>query len=227
MRLAALYSGGKDSTYALYLAQQSGHEVEVLLTVLPQEGSWMYQVPNVEWAGLSARALGIPHRTVPSGEGVEAELEALRRALAGREVDGVVVGAVASDFQYTRVQQVCEELGLWVYAPLWRKDPAPLLEEYVEAGFRILVVAVAAEGLGEEWLGRPLDEAACRELLVLHRRFGVHPTGEGGEFETWVVDGPNFRAPIEVKEAEVEWSGAAGVLRIRRAALGRRGLRVP
>lgn len=219
VRLAALYSGGKDSTYALYLAQQQGHDVDPLVTVLPPEGSWMFQVPNVEWASLSAEALGLPHVQARCGEGVEAELEALRRVLEPLDVDGVVAGAVASEFQYSRVHDVCGELGLRTYAPLWRKDPARLLREYLDAGFRILVVAVAAEGLDATWLGRTLDEGAVEELLALHRRHGVHPTGEGGEFETWVLDGPNFTVPLQVQEAEVEWAGTSGVLRVRRAAL--------
>ncbi|MFQ6012840.1 MAG: diphthine--ammonia ligase [Thermoplasmata archaeon] len=220
MHLAALYSGGKDSTYALYLAQQAGFEVTTLVTVLPQEASMMYQVPNVEWTGLSAEALGIPHVQERSEEGVEEELRALRRALEGTHVGGVVVGAIASDYQFVRVHEVCEALGLWVYAPLWRKDPGTLLREYVDAGFAILVVAVSAEGLDASWLGRVLDAEACDDLAELQRTYGVHPTGEGGEFETWVVDGPNFGSRIDIQEAEKRWKGTSGTLLVRRATLG-------
>ncbi len=108
MQLASLYSGGKDSNYALYLAQQAGFEVETLVTLLPQEGSWMYHVPNIRWTGLLAQALGIPQVQEKAGEGEEEELEALQRAVSKTEVDGLVVGAVASDYQYSRVNQVCE-----------------------------------------------------------------------------------------------------------------------
>lgn len=219
MDVAALFSGGKDSTYALYLAQQAGMEVSDLLTVLPREASMLYQVPNVEWAGLSAEALGIPHRTVRSAEGAEAELRALRRGLEGGDARGVVVGAVASDYQFVRVHQVCDALGLWVYAPLWRKDPQSLLRECLEAGFTILIVAVSAEGLGPSWLGRTLDEDAIRDLHGLHESHGVHPAGEGGEYETWVVDGPNFGARIGVREAEKRWEGTSGTYAVREAAL--------
>ncbi len=219
MRLAALYSGGKDSTYAVYLAQQGGLEVTDLLTVLPQDASMMYQVPNVEWAGLSAEALGISHRTVQSAAGAEAELKAMTRGLDKTEAEGVVVGAVASDYQFVRVHQVCEALGLWVYAPLWRKDPHALLREYLDAGFSILIVAVAAEGLDAEWLGRTLDQDALRDLTKLHRTSGVHPTGEGGEFETWVTDGPNYGARIKVQEAVKRWEGTSGTYEVRKATL--------
>lgn len=221
MRVASLFSGGKDSTYALYLAQQSGLEVTSLVTILPREASMMYQVPNVEWASLSAEALGIPQLQERSEEGVRAELRALKTALGRTDAEAVVVGAVASDFQFVRVHEVCEALGLWVCAPLWRKDPEGLLREYAEAGFRILVVGVSAEGLDASWLGRLLDARARHDLALLHRTHGVHPTGEGGEFETWVLDGPNFRSGIAVREAETRWEGSSGTLLVRDASLDR------
>ncbi|MFQ5908221.1 MAG: diphthine--ammonia ligase [Thermoplasmata archaeon] len=219
MRLAALYSGGKDSTYSVYMAQQLGLEVTALVTVHPQEASMMYQVPNVEWAGLSAEALGIPHVEVRSGEGEEEELQAMRKGLERADAQGVVVGAVASDYQFVRVHEVCDELGLWVYAPLWRKDPEQLVREYVDAGFRILVVSVSAEGLDISWLGRILDAKACDDLVEVHRTFGVHPTGEGGEFETWTVAGPNFESAITIQEAETRWNGTSGTYVVRQASL--------
>ncbi len=219
MKLASLYSGGKDSNYALYLAQQAGLDVKILITMLPQEDSWMYHVPNIRWTGLQSHSLGIPQLTERAGEGVEEELEALERALAKAEVEGVVVGAVASDYQYTRVNQVCEELDLWVYSPMWRKDPRRLLLEYVEAGFQIMVVGVYAEGMDESWLGRIIDAEGCEAILELEEKYGVHPIGEGGEFETLVLDGPNFSTRIEIVEAERDWRGSSGTLHVRNAAL--------
>lgn len=217
MRLAALFSGGKDSTYALYWAQQTGHEVVRLVTLLPQADSWMYHVPNVRWTALQATALGIPQLQEAAGSGEEAELRALQRVLERvrtEGAEGLVVGAIASDYQFTRVGTVCEAVGLRTMAPLWRQDPARLLEEYVEAGFEVLIVSASAEGMDETWLGRRLDEAACEGILELGRRYGVHPAGEGGEFETLVLDGPNFAQRLEVGEQERVWEGKAGTLQI-------------
>lgn len=219
MKVAALYSGGKDSNFALYLAQQNGLEVDRLITLLPQEESWMYHVPNIRWTSLQSRALGIPQVMEASQEGEEAELRALKRVLRKAHPEGLVVGAVASDYQYTRVNDVCEELGLWVYAPLWRKDPGRLLREYVGAGFRAIIVGASAEGMDESWLGRVIDEDACEALLDLSKRHGLHPVGEGGEFETLVLDGPNFMSRLEILEAEKEWKVTSGTLVIREAAL--------
>lgn len=223
MRLASLYSGGKDSTFALYLAQQSGFEVATLVTLLPEEGSWLYHVPNVKWTSLQAQAMGVRQILQEAGEGVETEIAALKTALEHAGVQGVVVGAVASDYQYTHVNNVCEELGLWVYAPLWRKDAEILLREYVEAGFTIIVVRVSAEGLGADWLGRVLDDEACEELLRLARRYGVHPVGEGGEFETLVLDGPNFHSRLSILSSEKVWEGSSGTLYVREAVLREKG----
>lgn len=223
MRLAALYSGGKDSNYALYLAQQGGHEVKVLVTLFPQEGSWMYHVPNVRWTRLQAQALGLPQVVEEAGEGEAEELEALERALARADVEGLVAGAVASDYQYVRVNDVCESLGLRVHAPLWRKDPHALLREYVDAGLHILIVGVSAEGMDASWLGRRLDAEACEDLAEVHERHGVHPIGEGGEFETLVLDAPNFAFRLEVRRAQKVWEGTSGVLRVEDAALQTKG----
>ncbi len=219
VRLAALFSGGKDSNYALYLAEQAGHDVDSLVTILPQEESWMYHVPNVRWSELQSKALGISQIMERAGEGEEEELAALDRALSKTRVDGLIVGAVASDYQFTRVNQVCEGRGLWVYAPMWKKDPRKLLLEYVDAGFRIMIVGVYAERLGKDWLGRELDERACSEILSLAKKHGVHPVGEGGEFETFVLDGPNYNASLEVREAEKVWRGTSGTLHIHDARL--------
>lgn len=144
---------------------------------------------------------------------------ALKKALSEVEMDGIVVGAVASDYQHSRVNQVCDELGLWAYAPLWRKDPRRLLLEYVEAGFEIIIVGVYAEGMDQSWLGRVLDIDACEEILDLGRRYGVHPVGEGGEFETLVLDGPNFASRLEIAKAEREWRGSSGTLHVKEAVL--------
>ncbi len=223
LRLASLYSGGKDSNYALYLAQQSGFEIENLITLLPHDDSWMYHVPNIRWTRLQSQALGIPQVLQASGEGESEELAALRGVLTGCRADGIVVGAVASDYQFARINDVCAELGLFVYAPMWRKDPRRLLQEYLEAGFEIVVVGAYAEGMDETWLGRVIDEKASAEILRLADRYGLHPVGEGGEFETLVLDGPNFKSRIRILNSEKKWAGSSGSLEIREATLVAKG----
>src|SRR2546428_9233167 len=121
VRVAALYSGGKDSTYAVHVAQQRGWEVTRLVSILPEDpASMLYHVPDLHVVPLLAEAMGIPLITERAGAGEGEELEALRRALSRADADGVVVGAIASDYQHSRVNAVAHELGLRVFAPLWR-----------------------------------------------------------------------------------------------------------
>ena len=163
--------------------------------------------------------MGIPIVQERADRGEDAELAALRKALGPLEIDGVVVGAIASDYQHSRVNQVADDLGVRVFAPSWRRDPRELLRDYMDAGMDIRFVSCAAEGLSAEWLGRALDRSAADDLLRLQERHGVHPCGEGGEFETLVVNAPWFRQRLVIDESIAEWKGAAGSLRVARAHL--------
>jgi ABC transporter with metal-binding/Fe-S-binding domain ATP-binding protein len=234
---ASLFSGGKDSSYALYLAMESGREVARLVTVHPPADSFMYHVPATRLASLAAESVGVPlvevevgedrsmgsaSEVVDSGARGDREVEPLEAALAdlADEVDlaGVTAGAVESEYQTDRLRAMAERLGVDLYAPLWRRDARELAEGMLEAGFEIRIVQVAAEGLDESWLGRTLDREALAELERLNERHGVHLLGEGGEYETLVVDGPHMDRRIEL-EYDVVWAGNRGGLEIRDAWL--------
>ncbi len=220
MRVACLFSGGKDSTYAAYVALQRGWEIDRLVTIRPADPeSMMFHVPNLAVTSLQAEAMGVPLLEENADPGEEGELEALRRAFLRVGADGIVVGAIASDYQHSRVNRIAEELGLRVFAPLWRHDPTDLVHDYLTAGLRILFSSVSADGFDATWLGRPWDADTVRDLLELHRTRGVHPCGEGGEFETLVLDAPFFRKRVEVLETVPVWHGNAGLWRVDRARL--------
>ena len=221
MRVAALFSGGKDSAYAVYVAQQRGWDVTHLIAIHPADpASMLYHVPNLHLTPLLAEAMGIPLVEEAAGTGEAAELDALRRALRRTGAEGVVVGAIASDYQHARMNRVGHELGVRVFAPLWRRDPEALLRDYRAARMDIRFSAVSAEGLDASWLGRPLDDRAVEDLQRLRDRVGLHPCGEGGEFETLVLDAPPYRQRLEILAAEPVWEGTSGYWRVREARLG-------
>ena len=224
MRIACLFSGGKDSTYAAYLAMQRGWEIASLLTIRPEDPeSMMFHVPNLHVTALQAEAMGLPLLEETAGPGEAAELEALRRVLPRADADGIVVGAIATDYQHSRVNRIGHELGLRVFAPLWRQDPTRLVRDYLQAGLHIVFSSVSAEGLDASWLGRRWDAETVEALLRLHEAHGVHPCGEGGEFETLVLDAPFFRKAVEVLEATPVWQGSSGTWRVERARLVEKG----
>ncbi len=230
----SLFSGGKDSSWALYRALEEGLNVTRLLTVHPEGDSYMYHVPATRLASLAAESVGIDLVEVEPGDlGAadvddasaqgDAEVEPLEAALSelADEIPlaGVTAGAVESEFQTDRIRGLCDRLGVDLFAPLWREDPRRLADAMLDAGFEIRVIQVAAGGLDESWLGRTLDADAFAELERLNERYGVHVLGEGGEFETLVTDGPHMSRPIEL-EYETVWEGTRGHLRVTDARLG-------
>jgi len=219
LQLAALFTGGKDSTYAAHLAESLG-EVKYLVTMIPRrEDSWMFHTVNIELASLIAEAYGVEHIAASTSGIKERELQDLKRVLRSLDVDAVVSGAIASNYQRKRIDGLCRQLGLKHFTPLWGRNSAELLEEMLKVGLRIMVTGVAALGLDERWLGRIIDGEALRDLVELNRRYGVDVCGDGGEMETLVLDAPWFRYRVEILEAERLWDGMRGVYQIRRAEL--------
>ena len=163
--------------------------------------------------------MGKPLVTVETRGEKEAEVADLERALAALPIDGFVSGALASEYQRTRLEGVGHRLGLRSFAPLWHKSPREVLRTVAGAGWDVRFAAVAAEGLGEAWLGRRMDRAAERDLEALHERYGVHVGGEGGEYESLVLDAPCFARRIEVVRARKDWRRDGGAWVVEEARL--------
>ncbi|WP_323675020.1 diphthine--ammonia ligase [Halorubellus sp. PRR65] len=231
----SLFSGGKDSSWALHQALERGLDVSRLVTVHPENDSYMYHVPATHLTGLAAESIGIDlvdvhpadfeaETATDSGAQGDAELEPLEAALADLDatlpggIAGVTAGAVESEYQTSRIEAMCERLDCELFAPLWREDPRALGDAMLDAGFEIVVLQVAAGGLDESWLGRTLDRDALDELEALHDEYGVHVLGEGGEFETFVLDGPHMDHRIDV-EYDTVWEGTRGHVEITNAEL--------
>ncbi|MEE8167474.1 MAG: diphthine--ammonia ligase [Candidatus Hydrothermarchaeales archaeon] len=221
MKLAALTSGGKDSLFAAYIMHSQGFKIKYLLTVLPERSdSYMFHHPSVRLTSYQARAMGIPRLTKGTEGEKEKELEDLKALISSvkGEIEGVVSGALFSKYQKQRVDAICEALNLRSFAPLWHKDPEMLLREMLDAGFEIIITAVAAMGLDENWLGRRIDERCIEDLKDLHKKYKIHICGEGGEFESLVLDMPLFKQRLEIVKARKE-CGISGTYAIEQVKL--------
>jgi len=219
MKIAALFSGGKDSSYALFCARQYAWDVTHLVTVFSESPeSYMYHVPAIGLTRLAAESIGIPLVEVVTPPEPEVELLPLRDTLATLGVDGIVSGAIASEYQRRRLDQICQDIGIKSFAPLWHKNPRELIREMVDEGFEIMIAGCSAEGLDERWLGRILDQKALAELDRLHDRYGIHVAGEGGEYESMVMSGPHMKRRICI-EYEKEWRIHSGKIVIKKAWL--------
>ena len=219
MELAALVTGGKDSALALYKAMRK-HSIKYLVAMVPQrEDSWMFHYPNIHMVDFFAEAAEIPLVKAETAGVKEAEVEDLKNLLAKLDVEGVVSGAVASTYQKTRIDKICQELNLRHIAPLWHEKPEKILNEIIENEFEVIIVGVYALGLDENWLGRKIDAETVKELIKLKEKFGISPVGEGGEYESLVVDAPYFKKRIQILETEKVWKENQGYLMVKKAEL--------
>ncbi|GGM74300.1 TIGR00289 family protein [Thermogymnomonas acidicola] len=206
-------SGGKDSFLATLIALESGFDVVMSVTVIAEEHSLMYHYPNASMARYVSGLLGIENVMVEEGK-----LWELIGNLARDGIGAVVVGAIASDYQKTRVEMKCTELGILMFAPLWRKDQGMLLNEIVMRSIDAILVSVSAEGLTEDHLGMHLDRDGVERIMELSRKYGMNPSGEGGEYESFVLSFPGA-GRIRIRRSHRVWRGSGGYLIIDDAGL--------
>jgi diphthine-ammonia ligase len=223
MRLGVLCSGGKDSLYACGCAMRK-EEVVCLIGIRARNPeSYMFHTPNVHLVTLQAEAAGLPLVDVETSGEKETELGDLELALVrAREehgIEGVVTGAILSVYQATRIQNLCNRLGLWCFNPLWHTDQEKYMGSLLREGFLVIISGVFAAPFDETWLGRAIDREMIDELRRISRKWRISLTGEGGEFETLVLDAPFFSKRIRIDEAESEYANHNGVIRVTRAVL--------
>ncbi|XP_077179099.1 diphthine--ammonia ligase isoform X2 [Paroedura picta] len=226
MKVVALISGGKDSCYNMMHCVAAGHQIVALANLRPAENkegtdeldSYMYQTVGHHAIELYAEAMALPlyRRTIKGtsvdtgrmytrceGDEVEDLYHLLKLVKDKEDVEGVSVGAILSDYQRVRVEDVCKRLKLQPLAYLWRQNQETLLKEMISSNIEAIIIKVAAFGLDpDKHLGKTLDEMEpC--LLELSKNYGVHICGEGGEYETFTLDCPLFKKKIVVDSSEV------------------------
>ncbi len=212
MRLGVLFSGGKDSTLAAWLAKNYGHKLSCLITIDSENlDSFMFHTPSIDKTKIQADASGIPLIVQKTKGEKEVELEDLKAAIVKAKeehgIEGVVTGAVESVYQATRVQKICNELGLEVFNPLWQKPQVEIIEDLISNNFKVIVVGIAAYPLNKKWLGRKIDDKFLSEMKVMNKKWGISVAGEGGEFESFVINCPLFEKRLEIKSFEDSCSG--------------------
>ncbi len=219
MNVCVLYSGGKDSNLALLKAFDE-MKVSCLVSLKPRsEESVLFHYPNIDLVYLQAKALNLPLIVERCEDDEYSSLKALKSALKiAKEkygIEGVVSGAIKSVYQATRFQRICDELNLWCFNPLWLRDEISILREIVEKDFDVIFTRVA--GLSRDLLGRKIDNEIVDELEKIKNY--VNPAGEGGEFETFVLNMPLFKKRIKILESKIIGNYFDATLIIERAEL--------
>ena len=214
MRVAVLSSGGKDSAAAWWWAMCKGWDITHIVTVVVDgKDSHMFQIPGVEIVRYQAKLAGTNYLEVYT-KGIEnVEIQDLKLALQKIDIDALVCGALRSDYQKSRIERMCQDLGIISYTPLWHQSPQGHLSGLVANGFGVMITSVACDGLDESWLGKILDEESLKRLIALSSKFRFNVDGEGGEYETLVVNGPHFEGQIKI-DGMSQWSGIRGEFRI-------------
>ena len=223
MNVAILFSGGKDSTMALYNALKSKEDVKYLLSMKSRnDESYMFHVPNIHITDLLSQALDIPLMSAVTDGVKEEELEDLKEAfenLKSLGVEAIYTGALYSTYQKSRIEKLGEDVGLKIISPYWHVDELEYMREIVSLGFKIVICGVAAWGLDESWLGRIIDDDAIDELVKLNEKYSINMAFEGGEAETLTIDGPIFKKRLKIIKDKKEWHLDSGVYIIEDAVL--------
>jgi len=210
LKIAALISGGKDSIFAVQKMMNDGHEVVCFICLVPEnKESYMFHSINTDLTVSISQACNIPIYCQPTSGIKEEELLEMKsvilKAISDYGVEGVCSGAIESEYQKSRIENICSSLQLKSFTPLWKSDPVVLLSEMIDSDMDIRFAAVAADGFDESWLGRPLDSASLSDLINLNRKKYIHIAGEGGEFETAVLDAPFFKQRIVPVKTNTRW----------------------
>ena len=225
MKLAALFSGGKDSTYSIYLAKQMGHDVVCLVTIFPRSSnSHLLHFPNIELTKLQSETLKIPQiiSSLDSDESSE-EMNVLKillkKAKQDFQIDGLVHGGISSEFQKKYFEGMCKENDLSIITPLWKTKPKEYMHSLIDSKFKFILTSVSSDGLDETWLGKIISTHDVSVLNKLSSKYGFNLNFEGGEAETFVIDCPLYSYPIKITKSETMWDGYRGRFEIEEAIL--------
>jgi ABC transporter with metal-binding/Fe-S-binding domain ATP-binding protein len=225
MDLAVLFSGGKDSTFAIYEAQRLGHTIRCLITILTRSAeSHLLHHPNINLASLQAKSMKIPQIVMESdstdtAKEIDLLKDALKKAKTDYYIDGILHGGILSEFQKAKFDDAAKSLGLSVVSPLWHKDQRQYMCELLDCGFEFVITSVSSSGLDESWLGKKITRQDLDVLIHLSEKHGFNLSFEGGEAETFVVNCPLFSSPIEITESKIHWDGYRGRFEISQAKI--------
>lgn len=225
LKLGILFSSGKDSTSAAYIMKKQHYRLSCLITMKSQNpDSYMFQTAGTELVELQAEAMGLPLLIQETDGKKELELKdlekAIKKAKEKHKIDGLVSGALFSTYQRDRIEKICDKLGLKIFSPLWHKPQEKHIQEVISNDFEAIIVAIAADGLDKSWLGRKIDSDLLTHLNKLHQKTKINVAGEGGEFESLVLDCPLFKKKLQIiKSHKIMDTSCSGRLIIRNAKL--------
>lgn len=203
MSWAALTSGGKDSILSCQKAIDSGKVVRYLVTARPKNrDSYMFHSANLDVVPVIAKVSGREYVEIRTEGNKEEELADLEAGLAALDIEGVIAGAVASEYQAERVKKITDNLGLELFTPLWHMDTELLLREVAQR-MDARIIVTAAEGLDASFLGARFDDVLIERLKRVSATCRINIAGEGGEYESITLNAPFYSRPITYTSSQI------------------------
>ena len=206
MDVGIMFSGGKDSTYAIYHAKQKGWNIRWLLSVKPtRTDCFLFHYAAVEHTPKIAEMLNIPHKLISCNVAdPQAEADLVKNTvLSMPKVDAVVFGGTGLQLtQIGSVQKALQPHKIEVFAAHAGLEHEDVMRQMLKDGFRFKIVQIASDGLTEKDLGKTLAPEVMDEFVQRSIKFGFHVGGEGGYYDTLCVDCPMFSKKVELTEAK-------------------------
>jgi uncharacterized protein (TIGR00290 family) len=214
MRVAASWSGGKDSCLACHKAVAQGYDVTNLVTFLWETPSVAHPLPLI---ALQSKALGIKHVEARVKEPYFKQyVEAVSGLIKENGIEGIVTGDIyfVDNSHRNWMDDVCKEVGIKIIKPLWDVDREEILTELISRGFKAVFTCVKQPWFDEKWLGRELDWECLKDLKGLREKYGMDICGEFGEYHTMIIDGPIFKEAIEISKFSKEKQDTVHFMRV-------------
>ncbi len=207
-----LFTGGKDSVLTLEILKSMNYDIKCLITIdSKNKDSYMYHTPNISLARLQAKALEIPIIVLKTKGEKELELKELEKAIKiAKEkynINLIASGAIFSEYQRDRIEIIAERLGLKCLAPLWHKNQEQEVTELISRGIKAIITRICAHGLNQDDLGKEIDKKMLENLKKINERLGFNIAGEGGEYESFVLDSPSFKKTINIVKSTKSSNG--------------------
>jgi ABC transporter with metal-binding/Fe-S-binding domain ATP-binding protein len=208
MKLAVLYSGGKDSNYALFKMYEDNQIMCLINLDSENPNSYMFQSVGNEIVGLQSKSLSIPLIKYKTKGEKEKELidlkNAIKNAINKYQIEGIVTGAIKSAYQSSRIQKICYDLEIECFNPIWQIDEDEFLNELILNKFQISIFGIFSYPFTKEYIGQIINLEFLKNLNKLKDKFQISIAGEGGEYESLVLDSPLFKKKIQIKDIEIE-----------------------
>ena len=223
MNVTVAWSGGKDCCLACYKAIKEGQNVANLLIMMADKNTSNFHLISSKLLDSQSNALGFPIiKQTTSLDKYEENLKKALFQLKNKGVEGLVTGDVFDVALHEKgwLDRICFEVGLTPVKPLWHLDTKEVLAEFINEGFKAIVVRVKNKVLGLDWLGREINQKFFKDLLELGT---IDLCGEHGEFHSFVIDGPIFQNRIKITESEKTTINGYGWLRIKRFEIKSKG----